>query len=529
MPEVDKNTGAYYNTAILVGPKGYIGKYRKTNLFTLESRWAGRGNLGIPVFKTALGKIAMIICYDDYFFESSRLPALKGADILVFISSSGRMLKGNPSQAGVHISIAAIQQLALQNGLYVIATNRNNTEKNSIINNGVHYLGGGAIYDPFGNKLVQAPVTKIGEAIPEQPNIIYTTINPKFYNNKIKALLNHRRPELYKSLYLYMAPRPVIKNSERHHINGIALQYTPALGDKAANKKTINNMLEKEFAGKNSNSHINLIVLPELSLIGQVDNGDGYKNLSESLDGKQTVSFFRKLAIKYHSYFIFGMPEKKDSKYYNSAILMSPVGNIVGVYRKTHLNAIDKTWATAGDVIPVFKTKIGRIGIMLDDEAMFPEISGVLAVKRADIIAIPAMWHGQYGKPIELPSKFLVKPYPKNTMALWNTIAKYAQTHVIVSNFVGSKMKYKGSSALYFLDPVNGYYPPITASDNKPQALHFHFETKAPSTWWTNQQILIDGRRPDLYLPLIMDQNSDCFKKWVVARNFYPPCSQSEN
>ena len=80
MPEKSK-ANIYYNSAFLVGPKGLIGSYRKNNLFTLESTWAARGE-GIPVFHTPLGNIAIIICYDDYFYQSARLAALKGANIV---------------------------------------------------------------------------------------------------------------------------------------------------------------------------------------------------------------------------------------------------------------------------------------------------------------------------------------------------------------------------------------------------------------------------------------------------------------
>jgi predicted amidohydrolase len=113
MPEVDSETNMYYNGAFLVGPDGLIGKYRKNNLFLLESAWATQGNLGVPVFDTPLGKISIVICYDDYFYQSTRLAALKGANIIAFIASSGRMLGPDPEMAGVHISIADVQQQAL--------------------------------------------------------------------------------------------------------------------------------------------------------------------------------------------------------------------------------------------------------------------------------------------------------------------------------------------------------------------------------------------------------------------------------
>lgn len=159
MPEVDPDTGLYYNAAFLVGPEGLVGKYRKNNLFLLESGWAAQGNLGVPVFDTPLGKISIIICYYDYFYQSARLAALKGANVLAFIASSGRMLDPNPEQAGVHISISDVQQQAVMNGLYVVAANRNDVEKNEMLGIGVHYLGGASVWDPSGKNLAQAPVS----------------------------------------------------------------------------------------------------------------------------------------------------------------------------------------------------------------------------------------------------------------------------------------------------------------------------------------------------------------------------------
>lgn len=71
-----------YNSAVLVGPDGYIGKFRKMHLWDEDKLWYEPGNLGIPVFHTPIGKIAIIICYDMWFSEMWRICALKGADIV---------------------------------------------------------------------------------------------------------------------------------------------------------------------------------------------------------------------------------------------------------------------------------------------------------------------------------------------------------------------------------------------------------------------------------------------------------------
>ena len=90
--------GVIYNAAVLVGPDGYIGTWRK---HTLPGHATDQGGAGAfpdrrffrsgtrsPVFDTAIGRIGMMVCYDIFFPEISRLLTLKGADLLVGISGS---------------------------------------------------------------------------------------------------------------------------------------------------------------------------------------------------------------------------------------------------------------------------------------------------------------------------------------------------------------------------------------------------------------------------------------------------------
>jgi predicted amidohydrolase len=71
-----------FNTSLLIGPKGYIGKYQKIHLFLNEKNFFTKGNEGLPVFKTDLCNIGMLICYDWMFPEVWRILALKKADVI---------------------------------------------------------------------------------------------------------------------------------------------------------------------------------------------------------------------------------------------------------------------------------------------------------------------------------------------------------------------------------------------------------------------------------------------------------------
>jgi predicted amidohydrolase len=97
MPE-KSISGVLYNAAALVGPDGFIGKWRKNTLPGHATDQTGPGAFpdrryfkageDLPVYDTAIGKIGVLICYDIFFPELSRALTMKGADLIVGISGS---------------------------------------------------------------------------------------------------------------------------------------------------------------------------------------------------------------------------------------------------------------------------------------------------------------------------------------------------------------------------------------------------------------------------------------------------------
>ncbi|WP_019416132.1 carbon-nitrogen hydrolase family protein [Paenisporosarcina sp. TG20] len=133
--------GIVFDTAILVGPEGLIGSYRKTHLWDLENIRFTKGE-DFPVFETPIGNIGMQICYEIGFPEGARILALKGADIIVYPSAFGKARR--------YAWDIASRARALENGIFIIAANRTGTEKGETI-----FGGGSRIVDPFGEILVQ--------------------------------------------------------------------------------------------------------------------------------------------------------------------------------------------------------------------------------------------------------------------------------------------------------------------------------------------------------------------------------------
>ena len=78
----EKENDIVFNTQILVGPDGYIGKQRKIHL-SRDEVFFYKGGREIPVFDIGECKIGMVICYDNHFPELARILALRGADILL--------------------------------------------------------------------------------------------------------------------------------------------------------------------------------------------------------------------------------------------------------------------------------------------------------------------------------------------------------------------------------------------------------------------------------------------------------------
>lgn len=481
MPENDKATGMFYNAAVLIGPRGVVGKYRKVHQWEAEEHWSAWGDLEFPVFETELGRIAINICMDSGYFESSRILAIKGADIIAFPTNS---------------SIQAIyynQARALQNGVYVVGANRNTTEKD------FHMVGMSGIWGPDGDLLAEAPYVAKNQAAPKETSIVYATIDTDRYRTRIKRLAG-RRPEIYQPLMLKVAPWDYVTDKEERELNAIAVQYEPTPGDKDRNFASIEAQLGDKISA-------DLIVLPEYSLTAE---GAGItpslaKEWAEPVEG-ETFKKMSQLASSNHVNVVFSQIEKDEDNLYVTAVAVGKNGKRLGSYRKTHLSQQEKTWATPGNKIPVFNIPdFGKLGILSGEDVLFPEASGILSGKRADVIAIPSSWRGvsDYGAYMAVNQGPIANKYPDHSMVLWDAIAYTAQAYTVVANFVGSVAGYAGESALYTLDPLYGLDQAEVASTHKASAFAVKFKTKQ-NHWWLNQFNMVASRRTDAYKPLVM-------------------------
>lgn len=133
-----------------------------------------------------------------------------------------------------------------------------------------------------------------------------------------------------------------------------------------------------------------IICFPEMFITGPLR--DSVNKFAQTIPGEYTETF-SKLALEQNVYVIMGsIIEKERGKYYNTSVLISPEGDILGKYRKIFLWHPEKAYIERGNQISVFKTKFGTIGIEICWDLAFPEITRELALKGTDIVFCPAFW-----------------------------------------------------------------------------------------------------------------------------------------
>jgi predicted amidohydrolase len=105
-------------------------------------------------------------------------------------------------------------------------------------------------------------------------------------------------------------------------------------------------------------------------------------------------------AVEHGLYVVMGMSERapgESYRAYNTAVLVSPSGERLAVYRKVHLydslgGTESKVITPGGELPPVVQTPLGRVGLQICYDIRFPEWSRILVLKGADIIVMPTSW-----------------------------------------------------------------------------------------------------------------------------------------
>jgi len=315
LPEVEPSTGAFYNTSVLVGPEGYVGKYRKTHVYRDETRWARDGDLGIPVFETELGRIGLIICMDLDFVEPARIAALAGADVIACPTNwSG--------------SRASWQARGLENGVYVVCSNRCGEERGST------FCGQAAVVGPDGLYLA---------VLPQGDGMAVAEVNLEQSTAARAVALARRRPAEYQELLI---------STHLWHWKGVRPEppgrpTVIGVGEATALPVMLEQLLQAEGVARSRD-------LPGLDLMV----------FSDSEAGPEPDAM------------------AEAARRHNCAVVWGASG-------QPRVVTADGAVAYGGRVLTL---PWGRLGVMTGADLLVPEVARVLAKKAADVIAVPANW-----------------------------------------------------------------------------------------------------------------------------------------
>lgn len=193
--------GEYYNSVAVVDPDGQlvegtlpsgrrVATYRKNAISayrwdhqTNDEKYYFRPGPGYPVFRTAVGSVGVLVCYDRWFPEAWRVLALQGAEIVCV---------PNASQGDVgDLFVPSMRTCAAQHLVHVVAVNRAGTE--SVGGHEVSYYGRSCIVDPRGTVLAHAEDEAGVIAAEVAPDAVATA-------RLRQTMYRDRRPELYATL-----------------------------------------------------------------------------------------------------------------------------------------------------------------------------------------------------------------------------------------------------------------------------------------------------------------------------------------
>ena len=155
--------GLYHNTAVVLEKDGTIaGKYRKMHIpddpAYYEKFYFTPGDLGFEPIQTSVGKLGVLVCWDQWYPEAARLMAMKGAEVLIYPTAIGWESTDAAEEKQRQLGAWVIVQRghAVANGLHVITVNRVGHEADpSGQTNGIQFWGNSFVAGPQGELLTE--------------------------------------------------------------------------------------------------------------------------------------------------------------------------------------------------------------------------------------------------------------------------------------------------------------------------------------------------------------------------------------
>ena len=197
-----RTTGLYHNTAVVFDTDGSIaGKYRKMHIpddpAYYEKFYFTPGDMGFYPIQTSLGRLGVMVCWDQWYPEGARLMAMRGAELLIYPTAIGYESSDTPDeQERQREAWTTVQRgHAVANGLPVITVNRVGHEPDpSGQTNGIQFWGSSFVAGPQGELIYRAPNDK------EELKVIDVDMERSEQVRRWWPFLRDRRIECYSDL-----------------------------------------------------------------------------------------------------------------------------------------------------------------------------------------------------------------------------------------------------------------------------------------------------------------------------------------
>jgi agmatine deiminase len=186
--------GKCFNTAVVFDTDGkMLGRYHKNHIphdpGFYEKDYFEQGTSGYQVFKTKFAKIAVLICFDQWFPEAARLAKLNGAEIIFYPTAIGEILDYLPPEGDWHDAWETIQRShAIANSVPVVSVNRTGVEDKT------QFWGQSFVADAFGKVLKRASKLK------EEVIVVKLDLTMNEFISEGWGFLRNRRPDTYNPL-----------------------------------------------------------------------------------------------------------------------------------------------------------------------------------------------------------------------------------------------------------------------------------------------------------------------------------------
>ena len=501
LAEKDDETGIFYNSAVLLGSEGVIGVYRKMHSAVADPRWARDGDSGVQVWETELGRVGLMIGSDAYYFETARLAALKGADLLALPANWVDERCPSPWWMA----------RAFENGLALVCANRYGRERevqfsggscilnaDGTLQNYLAYKQEGIVYGELACPQAGQRVWRYADMVEGYP---LADRRPSEY---LSLLSNHYlwEPLRYHSLYALGELPP-----GQLSCVGIVQMELPARV-KGSSEEAINELqrLLQTSLRDNAPASPDVVVLPELILPGPIPAGvtgslspevwrQHFQQGAIEIPGPETDALV-KIAAQSQISIVLGVAERYQGRYYNTVLLFDPEG-IYGIYRKIHLSPLDRLWAEPGNLgFLTFDLPAGRIGLATGYDVLFPETLRVLAGKGADLVCAPALLN--FPPPIGLPTApiehglIAAAGYDELYALIWRIRAAEHNIYLAVANWYGEGNWSQATGLSGIFSPSLNTYPrpEVVAEDDETGLMMMTIDTREQRTGRRTSQVL---------------------------------------